>query len=96
MKNVLTAFGESPAPFKPAVTRAEHLPRRSWRTVFFRPAVDGVVVEPFQEALQGGAVQHGAQLQRSAMLAQTHPGFAKGPILVAHQTEHGQQLRHAN
>src|ERR1700680_4146922 len=27
------------------------------------------------------------------MLAQTHLGFAKGPVLVAHQTEHRQQLR---
>jgi hypothetical protein len=27
------------------------------------------------------------------MLAQPHFGFAKGPVLVAHQTENGQQLR---
>jgi hypothetical protein len=27
------------------------------------------------------------------MLAQPHFGLAKGPVLVAHQTENGQQLR---
>jgi hypothetical protein len=27
------------------------------------------------------------------MLAQPYFGFAKGPVLLAHQTENGQQLR---
>jgi hypothetical protein len=39
---------------------------------------------------------HAPQAQRLAqlaMLAQPHFGLAKGPVLVAHQTENGQQLR---
>jgi hypothetical protein len=62
-------------------------------------AVDGLVVETLQEAVQRREVgyadkpQHLAQV---AMLAQTYLGFTKGPIFVTHQAKNGQQLRWVN
>ena len=58
--------------------------------------VDGLVVQTLQETIQRREVGHAHQpqhLAQFAMLAQPHLGFAKGPVLVTHQTENGQQLR---
>ncbi len=63
---------------------------------FPQPAVDQVIVKPLQKTIQGGVVRHALQLQnfpQVAMLAKTHLGFAKGPVFLAHQTQHRQQLR---
>ena len=62
---------------------------------FSQPAIDRVVLQPAQEAIQRGVVRHGLQLQnfpQVAMLAQTYFGFAKGPVFVAQQTKDGQPL----
>src|SRR4029077_13373351 len=59
-------------------------------------AVDGYVVQALQEAIQGREIGHAPEPQRLAQLAvfaQSHLGFAKGPVLVTHQAENGQQLR---
>jgi len=59
-------------------------------------AVDVVGIQPRQKATQRGVVGNGTQLQGGPqlhMLAEPHFGFAEGPVLVAHQAEHGQQLR---
>src|SRR5208282_2495157 len=58
--------------------------------------VDGLIVQTLQKTIQRREVRHAPQPQRLAqfaMFAQPHFGLAKGPILVAHQTENGQQLR---
>jgi hypothetical protein len=63
---------------------------------FAQPAVHGVVLQSPQKTIQRGAVGHGWQLQYGAqllVLTQAGLGFAKGPVFVAHQTKHGQQLR---
>jgi len=63
---------------------------------FAQPAVHRVVLQSAQKTIQRGVVGHGGQLQCGAQLlvfAQARLGFAKGPIFVAHQTEHRQQLR---
>jgi hypothetical protein len=59
-------------------------------------AVDGVVVQALQKAIQSREIGHAHQpqcLAQLAVLAQPHLGFAKGPVLVTHQAENGQQLR---
>jgi hypothetical protein len=59
-------------------------------------AVDGHIVQTLQKAIPCREVGHAPQPQRwaqFAMLAQPYFGFAKGPVLLAHQTENGQQLR---
>ena len=63
---------------------------------FSQHTIDRLVVEPLQKAVQGGVVRHAQELQdfaQLAVLAQTHFGFTKRLIFVAHQAEHGQQLR---
>src|SRR5713226_9255116 len=58
--------------------------------------MDGLVVQALQEAIQSRKVGHAPEPQRQAqfvVFAQTHFGFAKGPVFVAHQTEDSQQLR---
>jgi hypothetical protein len=63
---------------------------------FCKPAVDGVIVEPLEEAIRGGVIRRAWQLQRFAQfakLARTHLGVTKGPTLVGHQIARGQQLR---
>jgi hypothetical protein len=60
-----------------------------------RPIV-GPIVETLEKTVQGRKVGHALQTQRLArlaVLAQPHLGLAKGPVLLAHQTEDGQQLR---
>ena len=60
------------------------------------PARDGVVVQSPQEAVQSRVVRHAPQWQdlaQLAVLAETHLGFAKSPVRIAHQAENGQQLR---
>jgi hypothetical protein len=61
-----------------------------------RSAIAGVVLQPPQRTIQRGVVRHRAQLQRGAqlvVLAQAHFGFAKGPVFLAQQAQHRQQLR---
>jgi hypothetical protein len=63
---------------------------------FLQSAIYGIVFQPPQKTIQRGVVGHGWQLQHGAqfwVLAQTHFGFAKGPVLVAHQAQDRQQLR---
>src|SRR5882672_5405219 len=63
---------------------------------FVQSAIDGVVLQPPQKTIQRGVVGHRWQLQYGAqlvVLAQAHFGFAKGPVFVAHQAQHRQQLR---
>ena len=58
--------------------------------------IDALVFETPQETVQRREVGHTRQSQgltQFAVLAQPHLGFAKGPVLVTHQTEDGQQLR---
>jgi hypothetical protein len=79
MKKVLTAFPAAPLPH-----------RLSY------PARDGVVVQSPQEAVQSRVVRYAPQWQdlaQLAVLAETHLGFAKSPVRLAHQAENGQQLR---
>jgi hypothetical protein len=62
----------------------------------FYPARDGVVVQSPQEAVQSRVVRYAPQWQdlaQLAVLAETHLGFAKSPVRLAHQAENGQQLR---
>src|SRR6202165_589107 len=59
-------------------------------------AIDSYFVQTLQEAIQSREVGHAHQPQRLAqfaVLAQPHFGFAKGPVLVTHQTTDRQQLR---
>jgi hypothetical protein len=54
--------------------------------------VDGLIVETLREAVQDRKVRHYRQpqpLTLFAVLAQTHFGFAKRPVLTAHQSENG-------
>src|SRR3989475_7680054 len=63
---------------------------------FLQSAIDGVILQPPQKTVQRGVVGHRWQVQRGAQLAvlsQAHLGFAKGPVFVAHQAQHRQQLR---
>src|SRR6266404_3177090 len=63
---------------------------------FLQSAIDVVVLQPPQKTIQRGVVGHRWQLQYGAqlvVLAQAHLGFAKGPVFVAHQAQHRQQLR---
>ncbi len=63
---------------------------------FLQPTIDGVVLQPPQKTIQRGVVGHRWQVQRGAqllVLSQAHLGFAKGPVFVAHQAQHRQQLR---
>jgi len=63
---------------------------------FLQSAIDGVVLQPPQKTIQRGVVGHRRQLQCGAqlvVLAQAYFGFAKGPVFVAHQAQHRQQLR---
>jgi hypothetical protein len=58
--------------------------------------VDRLVVESLQKAIQRreiGHADHPQRLTQLAVFAQPHFGFAKSPVLVAHQAENGQQLR---
>jgi hypothetical protein len=58
--------------------------------------INGLVVETLQETVQRceiGYTRKPQRLAQFAMLAKPHLGFAKGPILVSHQTEDGQHLR---
>src|SRR5579875_988498 len=59
-------------------------------------AVDGLVVQTLQEAIQRSEIGHAGQSERLpqfAMFAEPHLGLAKGPVLVTHQAEDRQQLR---
>jgi hypothetical protein len=79
--------GSPPSFFARAVQPARRLADR---------AVDGLVVQTLQKAIQRREVRHARQSQRLAqfaMFAQPHFGFAKGPVFVAHQAKNGQQLR---
>src|SRR5713226_4413752 len=63
---------------------------------FLQSAIDGVILQPPQETIQRGVVRHRRQSQYGAqllVLAQAYFGFAKGPVFVAHQAQHRQQLR---
>src|ERR1700730_947915 len=63
---------------------------------FANRAVNALVVETLQKTIQGREVRHTYKpqyLAQFAMLAQTHLGFAKGPVFVTHQAENSQQLR---
>ncbi len=63
---------------------------------FTQPAIDGVVWQPPQKAIERGVVGHRLQMQRGAQLLvfpQARLGFAEGPVFVAHQQQHRQQLR---
>src|SRR5882762_4404998 len=63
---------------------------------FLQSAIDGVILQPPQKTIQRGVVGHRWQVQRGAqlvVLAQAYFGFAKGPVFVAHQAQHRQQLR---
>jgi hypothetical protein len=55
-----------------------------------------VFFEPRQKATKRGVIRYRLQLQSGSQLrvfAQPHLGLAKGPVLIAHQAQHGQQLR---
>ena len=55
-----------------------------------------VHIQASEEAVQRGVVRNRLQPQGAPQLnvfAEPHLGFAKGPVLVAHQAEHSQQLR---
>jgi hypothetical protein len=57
---------------------------------------DHLVVEALEEAIQHREIGHAGKpqnLTQFAMFPQTDLGLAKGPILLAHQTENRQQLR---
>jgi hypothetical protein len=57
--------------------------------------VDRGIVQPLQETIQGREVGHAGEseyLTQFPMFAEPHLGFAKGPILVTHQTADRQQL----
>jgi hypothetical protein len=59
-------------------------------------AVEDLVVQTLQKATQSREIEYAHQSQvlaQLAMFGQPHLGFAKNPILVAHHTEDGQQLR---
>jgi hypothetical protein len=96
-KNVLTA--PCAKPVASTATRTRFLLWRSKprnRRTVSPTAVDGLVVETLQKTIEGREVGHAHQpqhLAQFAMLAQTHFGFAKGPVFVTHQAENGQQLR---
>jgi hypothetical protein len=48
-----------------------------------------VFLEPRQKAIERGVIRHRAQLERGSqlgVLAQPDLNFAKGPVLVTHQT----------
>jgi hypothetical protein len=63
---------------------------------FLQSTINGVVLQPPQKTIQRGVVGHCWQLQCGAqllVLAQAYFGFAKGPVFVAHQAQHRQQLR---
>jgi hypothetical protein len=66
---------------------------------FLQSAIDGVVLQPPQKTVQRGVVGHGCQVQCGAqlvVLSQAYFGFAKGPVFVAPQAQHRQQLRRVN
>jgi len=57
--------------------------------------VDGLLVQPPQETIQRSEIGHAGESERLtqfAMFAEPHLGFAKGPVLVAQETEDRQQL----
>src|SRR5271166_3680498 len=59
-------------------------------------AVDGHLVQTLQKAIESREIGYAHQpqsLTQLAMLAETHFGFAKGPVLVTHQAKDRQQLR---
>jgi hypothetical protein len=63
---------------------------------FLQSTIDGIVLQPPQKTIQRGVVGHRWQVQCGAqllVLAQAHFSFAKGPVFVAHQAQHRQQLR---
>jgi hypothetical protein len=63
---------------------------------FLQSAIDGVILQPPQKTIQRGVVGHRWQMQCGAqflVLAQAYFSFAKGPVFVAHQAQHRQQLR---
>jgi len=71
-------------------------PAAPWPHRLSYPARDGVVVPSPQEAVQSRVVRYAPQWQdlaQLAVLAETHLGFAKSPVRLAHQAENGQQLR---
>ena len=97
-KNVLTA--PCVKPLASTATRARPRQRRRQpcirRTVSPTAPVDGLAFEALEKTVLRREVGHTRQSQRVTqfvVLAQAHLGFAKSPVLVAHQTEDGQQLR---
>jgi hypothetical protein len=58
-------------------------------------SIDEWIVQMLQELIQGCEIGHADQSQRLtqfALFTEPHLGFAKGPILVAHQAQDRQQL----
>ncbi|MGH9685728.1 MAG: hypothetical protein ACRD5K_01370 [Candidatus Acidiferrales bacterium] len=43
--------------------------------------------------MKSGTLEHPSAWRKFAMLAEPYFGFAKGPVLIEHQAEEGQQLR---
>jgi len=82
--------GHSGAPRTPATDGSQPTYR------FTQHFVDFHFLQPPQKAVERRVIgdarqsQHPAQL---AVLGQLHFGLSKGPVLVAHQAQHGQQLR---
>jgi hypothetical protein len=57
--------------------------------------IDGLIIQPLQETIQRSEVGHTGQAERLtlfSMFAEPHLGFAKSPVLVAHQTQNRQRL----
>jgi len=57
--------------------------------------VDDWIVQALQETIQSREIGHAGESERPAqfaVFAEPHLGFAKGPVLVAHQTKNRQQL----
>jgi hypothetical protein len=78
----------APPPGGPfALQAAHHLSQR---------LPDDTLLQAQHEPKQGAVIRHRGKLERAAqllMLGQTNLRRAKSPILVAHQTQNGQQLR---
>ena len=58
--------------------------------------INGLVVQTHQKTIQSCEIGYASEPQRLAQLAvfaQPHLGFARGPVLLPHPAENGQQLR---
>jgi len=84
----LGGYASPPLPFSPCAAQPAY-------RLTYGP-IDGLVAETLQETAQrreGGHTRQPQHLPQFTVLAQAHLGLAKVPVLVAHQTEDGQQLR---